>query len=102
MIFEQVLKVIVRQPFTLGISRRAAIRPAAVQTPGRGNPERAVPVFKQICDNTLLCIFVRNSDIHRSQREALIASFQPGESLLSTAPNPAVAIFEPHSAALRA
>src|SRR5262245_57803680 len=46
MVFEQVVKEVVRQTVAFGVTRHATVRPASIQTAVRGNPQRAVSVFQ--------------------------------------------------------
>src|SRR2546423_12823138 len=67
MIKQEVMKKIVRQTFTVVITRRSAIVPAAIQPGGCGQPERTISVFDQVVDVMLLGIIVRHANLHRSE-----------------------------------
>src|SRR5262249_57342999 len=46
MVFEQVVKIVVRQTVAFGVTRHAPVRPASIQAAVRGNPQRATSVFQ--------------------------------------------------------
>src|SRR5215471_17257907 len=46
MVFEQVVKIVVRQTVAFGVTRHATVRPASIQTAVGCNPQRAASVFQ--------------------------------------------------------
>src|SRR5262245_17483096 len=46
MVFEQVVKIVVRQTVEFGVTRHATVGPASIQAAVRGNPQRAASVFQ--------------------------------------------------------
>src|SRR5262249_27035894 len=46
MVFEQVVKIVVRQTVAFGVTRHAPVRPTSIQAAVRCNPQRATSVFQ--------------------------------------------------------
>src|SRR5437870_8214874 len=94
MIKQQVMKDIVRQAIGLGVTRRAPVRPTAIQSAVGCDPDRTITVFDKIGDESPLSVLARHVNINWHERETPAACVQTVKSLQRPAPERAVVTFE--------
>jgi len=64
-VFEQIMKVFVRQAILSAVSRGGSVWPAAIQTGGRANPQRPVTVFHKRIDETRQWVIGWQAHVHQ-------------------------------------
>ena len=96
MIFEQILNVGIRQAIAIRVTRGMAVRPAAVQSARRGDPQRALRIFDDIGNGAVLVRPLRQVNLNGTQRSAVPGDVHPEQAIVRPGPDSAVRAFEQH------